>query len=479
MERFLVTHLLTTLHSLRLATDSLLSSLEPPSMVMYILFVAVLNLTVGFALALYSRQRYWALVALTSESADPAAATTTAAQGAPRTEQPTQAEPEPATAAEETPVDKEPIARPPGGTSECPTDGNPPEDSASSDLPPDEHRQISASEASVEKLKSEVEQYQHDLLRVDDTLRDCREDPDANVFRSCVDTLRRANKEYRTSRHQAQQTFQKAHADSEESQPLSHDLQEAVQRQDEQIEQVNSVIDGLGGDTDVGEDCRRLQSQTAKLLGVNNDLRDTLEETAIVVARRDGRLGSADTAKRNDPLTELSTRAELEARLVEWWEKDPHRARQLNLAMLDIDGFTSLNERHGQRVCDRVLRAIAQLLCAESRSHSLAARFSGQRFILLFPDVDVRFTTSVVERIRQTVEMAHFQQDDEDIRITVSCAVIETTSDDTSDSLYTRAESTLHEAKRYGRNRTFLHEGRYPTPVVPPNLTLEEKYFNL
>ena len=327
----------------------------------------------------------------------------------------------------------------------------------------------------MEKFKSEVEQYHQDLLRLDNALRDCGEDPDADTFRSCVDTLRRTNKEYRASRQQAHQTFQEVHAEQEELQPLSHDLQEHVQRQDAQIEHVDSMVASLGYDNDPGEDCRRLQSQTTKLLHVNHELRDTLEETAVVVARNDGRLGSADVARRKDPLTELSTRAELEASLVEWWEKDPHRVRQLNVAMLDIDAFTPLNERYGQQVCDRVLRAIAQLLCAESRSHSVAARFSGQRFLLLFPDVDVRFTTSVVERIRQTIEMAHFQQHEEDIRITVSCAVIETTSEDTSDTLYTRAEATLHEAKRYGRNRTFLHEGRYPTPVVPPNFTLEEK----
>jgi len=450
-------------------------------MVLYILFVAVLNLSMGFAFALYARQRYWALVALTSESADPAAASlssasqpslsgataTTAAHGLPRSEQPPQAAAQPATAAGGAAVDEQPITE---KTTEDPTPADP---------PPDQHREISASEASVEKFKSEVEQYHQDLLRLDDTLRDCREDPDANVFRSCVDTLRQANKEYRVCRQQAQQAFQEVHAEMEELQPLSHNLQEVVRRQDDQIKHADRVIARLGSDADLGEDCRRLQSQTAKLLGVNHDLRDTLEETAVVVARKDGRLGSTDVSRRNDPLTKLSTRAELEASLVEWWEKDPHRVRQLNMAMLDIDAFTSLNERYGQHVCDRVLRAIAQLLSAESRSHSLAARFSGQRFILLFPDVDVRFTTSVVERIRQTVETARFRYDEEDIRVTISCAVIETTSEDTSDTLYTRAEATLHEAKRYGRNRTFLHDGKYPTPVVPPNLTLEEKYFEV
>ena len=37
------------------------------------------------------------------------------------------------------------------------------------------------------------------------------------------------------------------------------------------------------------------------------------------------------------------------------------------------------------------------------------------------------------------------------------------------------AETTLREAKRYGRNRTFAHDGKSPTPVLPPNFTLPER----
>ena len=39
-----------------------------------------------------------------------------------------------------------------------------------------------------------------------------------------------------------------------------------------------------------------------------------------------------------------------------------------------------------------------------------------------------------------------------------------------------RVESTLREAKRYGDNRTFVHEGKFPTPVVPPDFKLESAH---
>ena len=102
-------------------------------------------------------------------------------------------------------------------------------------------------------------------------------------------------------------------------------------------------------------------------------------------------------------------------------------------------------------------------------------RLSGQRFLCLFPDADVRYTASVAEHIRQTVEATRFRCRDGELRITLSCAAIGATSGDTPVLLCRRAEAALAEAKRYGRNRTFLYEGEYPTPVVPPSFTVEEK----
>ena len=54
-------------------------------------------------------------------------------------------------------------------------------------------------------------------------------------------------------------------------------------------------------------------------------------------------------------------------------------------------------------------------------------------------------------------------------------AVTEAVADDTTASLLGRAETALDAAKRYGHNRTFAHGGKFPTPVIPPEMTVEEK----
>jgi len=179
--------------------------------------------------------------------------------------------------------------------------------------------------------------------------------------------------------------------------------------------------------------------------------------------------------EQNDPRTEFLDRTGLEAILAEWRVREPERERQLNAAMIDIDRFAHLNQSYGDKVGDRILHAIAQIVAAESRDHTLDADLSGQRLLLLFPDIDLRSTINVVERIRQTLEKARLHYASEEIKITASCAVTQVTPEDTADVLYGRLEAAVHEAKRYGRNRTFVHEGKYPTPVAPPTFTLEEK----
>ncbi len=456
-------------------------------MIWYIFLVAVLNVGVGFAVAVCAGRRYRELCVLAveaavpdvefpapgSESQIPASFMVDSEDDPPHEEEPAQPEDCVDEPADDSPEQANDGAPAPGGTStgqSAPADGEAP-----ANVAPDEKREMSPGEACVEQFRSEVGKYHQELTRLDNAFRACADKPEAGEVQSQVDSLQETNEEYLASREQAHHAFQELHAEQEEFNAVSDELQAVLRGQDTLVEDANSVIEGLDNEGDPAEGCRQMIQQTTKLLHANHELRDTLEEASVAVARHEGRLESIDEVKRNDPLTELSTRAWLEACLADWWAKDPHRARQLHAAMIDVDELGRLNERYGQEVGDRVLRAIAQLLTAESRNHLLISRFAGQRFLLLFPDVDLRFATNLVERIRQTIEMARLEYRNEQIRVTVSCAVTEVDREDGPEKLYARAETTLREAKRYGRNRTFVHEGKYPTPVVPPNFTLKEK----
>lgn len=317
------------------------------------------------------------------------------------------------------------------------------------------------------------------MTQADEELRTHAESPDAAAIEACLDSLMKATEEYLEERREAHDRFKAIHHAQPELSPVSDDLQVAIEQQDEQIENAGAAIEAFDYENNLEDGCLKMVGETGKLIDGSHQVRDTLDEAMVRVTHNEQRLGELHSATRNDPLTEIANRAGLEASLFEWWESDPQRVRQLCVAMIDIDYLAQINQEYGYRVGDQLLRTVAQFLKSECRGVGTVARFSGQRFLFLFPDTDIQVATNLVERVWQMIEMSHFHYHEFDIPVTVSCAVTGTTSEDTSDTLIARAEATLQEAKRYGRNRTFMHEGKYCTPVVPPNFSLEEKHITL
>jgi len=340
-------------------------------------------------------------------------------------------------------------------------------------------QQKSESKAAVELLEAEVNRYNDRLVEADGELRPLEEEPDAAAIEECLNSLLAATEEYLDSRNDAHQDFDALHREKPEFDRLRGQLQEVVVRENEQIENTNEAIQVFNYEGDLPQGVREMVGETGKLLDANRQVQNTVEEAAIKVAEHEKPPAESDEAADRDGLTKICSRDELEARLLRWWRNDAKRARELSLAMVDVDRFTQVDQQYGRKVGDQILQAIVRLLEGENGGKGHVARFSAQRFVFMFPDAGARQATNIVERIRQTMEISRFKLKDSDIQITVSCAVSRSNKDDTLETLFTRLESTLQEAKRYGRNRTFLYEGSYPTPVVPPNFALEEKQISL
>jgi len=432
----------------------------------YIFIVGVLNLSMGFAVAVYLGRRYRVVTASGAAwSGDDALGQFTgAAEGTDALLSELFDETSDGSAIE--------------AAAEAPS-GSPSDDSDQSQLPSAGDRRESPAAAVIDDFQSGVFRYHDRLSAADEGLRACLSAADAAAIEECLDSLMEATNEYLECRQEANVHFDELHRERSELGWLCDDVKTAVDRQEKQIENASESIESFNYEDDLEEGCLQMVGQTAELLGANDQLRDVLDAAGTAVARDEQRLDSLSPTTLSDPLTGLSSRAGLEAELHRWWDDDSHRDRQLSVAMIDVDRFSQVNERLGHKAGDEMLHAIGQLIEAERREASLAARFSGQRFAMIFPNADIRCATSVAERIRQLVEISRFCHKGSDIRVTVSCAVTEAAAEDTSEAFLSRAEATLKEAKRYGRNRTFQYEGKYPTPVVPPRFSLEKKQITL
>lgn len=441
-------------------------------MVLYIFVVAVLNLGVGCAVAVHLGARWQRLRGPERESRRPAAKFGDVAdveippadRGAPPEFSPDIDEVDE--------VDAAPDAQTHSG-------GDGAKDAtagAAAGEPPAEaepSREKTLSEASVDDMKGHVAKYHEQLSELDERLRRSADEPDAGGIRDTLNELKDANDGYLHRQEDSHELFRQLHRDQEALKEACEKVAGVVHGQRDEIRETNQAVEEFDYDADLADGCRRIASGTGKLLEANDKLRDTLDATALESARAEGRLGEIDPAAREDKLTGLASRAGLEIELESLWKKDTQRARQMTVVMFDVDRFAQINQSYGHSAGNRLLKSLAELIEAETRKEKIAARYSGEKFMLVLPEADIRFTTHLAERIRQTVEVTRFLLDEEEIQVTVSCAVLEAV-ESTCEALFARVDATLREAKRYGRNRTFIHEENYPTPVVPPNFTLQE-----
>lgn len=106
-----------------------------------------------------------------------------------------------------------------------------------------------------------------------------------------------------------------------------------------------------------------------------------------------------------DALTGLPNRHLMEDRADMALARQQRHPDQL-LAMLffDLDGFKDINDRHGHKAGDAVLRATAERARATVRRNDTVARWGGDEFIILLEDVSQGDLDTLRQRLRDEIE---------------------------------------------------------------------------
>jgi|GEM_PF-560086 len=168
-----------------------------------------------------------------------------------------------------------------------------------------------------------------------------------------------------------------------------------------------------------------------------------------------GACADRDPAAFRDPLTGLGNRRCLETRLPPLLRAAEQDERPLTVALIDADGLALINERHGTDVGDRVLQDLAQLLRENTRTSDLALRWSGEEFLIVFPDTIADRGFEVCERIRASVSVHPWQRLSPGLDVTLSMGLASAPPYAT-DLLIARATQAVQRAKHLGRNRVAL-----------------------
>lgn len=162
-----------------------------------------------------------------------------------------------------------------------------------------------------------------------------------------------------------------------------------------------------------------------------------------------------------DPLTGLHNRRYLDRRLKEELSRASRYHQPLSCLFIDADHFKDINDNHGHRAGDCVLRELASRIRSQLRASDVATRYGGEEFALLLPQTTLNEALLLAERVRLEVAGSPVETDDgTQIDLTVSIGVSQalpmlgkSRHEEVAEHLLSCADQALYQAKASGRNR--------------------------
>ncbi|MHB8221168.1 MAG: sensor domain-containing diguanylate cyclase [Acidimicrobiales bacterium] len=124
-----------------------------------------------------------------------------------------------------------------------------------------------------------------------------------------------------------------------------------------------------------------------------------------------------------------------------------------SVAMVDLDHFKAVNDRHGHLVGDQVLTEAAARARRALRTGDSIGRYGGEEFLILLPRCDLGQAVEVAERVRSGIGSAPFTTTAGAIELTASIGVAYAQPGRTSVDVIDRADRALYRAKATGRDR--------------------------
>ena len=155
-----------------------------------------------------------------------------------------------------------------------------------------------------------------------------------------------------------------------------------------------------------------------------------------------------------DELTSLVNRRHMNG-VLEAEERRQAFAADTCIALLDIDFFKQVNDRYGHATGDAVLRAFSAAARASLRANDVLARWGGEEFLLLLPDVTPADARAVLERMAERVHAMVVPGLDGG-RISFSAGLATRQAGEPCADVISRADKALYAAKETGRDRIVL-----------------------
>lgn len=153
---------------------------------------------------------------------------------------------------------------------------------------------------------------------------------------------------------------------------------------------------------------------------------------------------------RTDELSGLWNRKSLTYELGKELSRSRRSGSTFALLKMDVDDFSSLNDRRGKEYGNEVLRSLGALLLKATRDTDCCARFGGDQFMILMPNTDRAKANLVANRVRNSLKELGELHDP--ITASIGVAVV-LAAQASGDDILALADNCMKKVKTEGGNQ--------------------------
>lgn len=154
-----------------------------------------------------------------------------------------------------------------------------------------------------------------------------------------------------------------------------------------------------------------------------------------------------------DPLTQLLNRRAITQEIDTEISRFSRLATPFVIAIGDIDGFKSYNDRFGHRCGDLILQHLASMMPKHTRAYDRISRWGGEEFLIVLPNCRLHDAYRVVEGLRKNISARKFIYENMEIDITLTFGLCEYRKGMSAEYCINRADKALYRGKHTGKNR--------------------------
>ena len=216
----------------------------------------------------------------------------------------------------------------------------------------------------------------------------------------------------------------------------------------------SDILDAQGRSREALAELRSLARRDIETRTKSFEHHDRVAQRQLELRHRSQQLRELEVESRRleqwsleDPLTELPNRRQLERALVDALERGAAARPGPAIALIDVDRFKGINDRHSHAIGDRVLQSLAGLLRAHVRHGDLPARLAGDEFVIVFCDADLRTARMACERLRAAVRGFAWHELAPGVEVDISFGLAEAAPQDTMHTLIARADEDMYRMK--------------------------------